>query len=215
MKNCYFIYLFQIGIHIADVTHYLEFLSPLDKAVSSRATTVYMPYTAYQMLPEILCKICSLSPDKDSLTFSVIYEMTPYGDVANYRFAKTVIRSCCKMSYETVQAMIENPNKSWPEDFLDIKGDYTTLTISDAINKLFEIAEELEDNRFANGALRLDLPKLRAWLDSSLENNKKSRIFPRFYLEEIKDSHKFVFFMCSYINTINFYYLSSCFLKRN
>ncbi|XP_020288243.1 DIS3-like exonuclease 2 [Pseudomyrmex gracilis] len=183
---------YEIGIHIADVTHYLEFFSPLDKAVSSRATTVYMPYTAYQMLPEVLCKICSLSSGKDSLTFSVIYEMTPYGDVVNYRFAKTVIRSCCKMSYETVQDMIENPDKSRPEDFLDIKGDYTLSMISDAVNRLLEVAEELEDKRFANGALRLDLPKLRAWLDSSLKNNQESKLFPKFYLEETKDSHKLV-----------------------
>ncbi|XP_011696304.1 PREDICTED: DIS3-like exonuclease 2 [Wasmannia auropunctata] len=159
---------YEIGVHISDVTHYLEFFSPLDMEVLKRATTVYLPHMTSHMLPEKLCKVCSLLPGKDKLAFSVIWEITPDAEIVKHRFARTVVRSCCQMSYDSAQAMIDDPNKSWPEDFLDIKGDYTASLLSDKVNKLFKLSTQLRDKRFVNGALRLDKPKLQIHIDPKL-----------------------------------------------
>ncbi|XP_012533692.1 DIS3-like exonuclease 2 isoform X2 [Monomorium pharaonis] len=156
---------YEIAVHISDVTHYLEFFSPLDKEVLKRATTVYLPHMTSHMLPEQLCKVCSLLPGKDRLAFSVIWEITLNAEIIKHRFAKTVIRSCCQMSYDSAQIMIDNPDKSWPEDFLEIKGDYTVSLLSDIVNKLFKLSTQLQKKRFVHGALRLDQPKLHIRLD--------------------------------------------------
>nr|XP_012226722.1 PREDICTED: DIS3-like exonuclease 2 isoform X3 [Linepithema humile] len=183
---------YEIGVHISDVTHYLEFLSQLDVEVSKRATTIYMPHKAYHMLPEELIQLCSLAAGKDKLAFSVIWEMTPEAKIVKNRFAKTVIRSCCQMSYESAQAMIDNPEKLWPTDFLDIKGDHTISTLSDIINRLFKLSIQLQKIRFSNGALRLDQPKLQISIDDNLSKKHRFPMPTNFYLLEKKDSNSLV-----------------------
>lgn len=182
-------------MHISDVTHYLEFFSPLDVEVSKRATTIYMPHKAYHMLPEKLSQLCSLTAGKDKLAFSVIWEMTPDAEIVKHRFAKTVIRSCCQMSYESAQAMIDNPEKSWPKDFLDVKGDHTMSTLSDIVNKLFKLSIQLRRKRFINGALRLDQPKLQIRIDANLSLEHGFPIPINYYLDGKNDSHKYDFFL--------------------
>nr|XP_012226753.1 PREDICTED: DIS3-like exonuclease 2 [Linepithema humile] len=182
----------EIGVHISDVTHYLEFLSPLDVEVSKRATTIYMPHKAYHMLPEELSQLCSLAAGKDKLAFSVIWEMTPDAKIVKYRFAKTVIKSCCQMSYESAQAMIDNPEKSWPTDFLDIKGDHTISTLSDIINRLFKLSIQLRNIRFSNGALRLDQPKLQISIDANLSQKHGFPTPTNFYLDGKRDSNSLI-----------------------
>ncbi|XP_050489693.1 DIS3-like exonuclease 2 isoform X1 [Bombus huntii] len=156
---------YEIGVHISDVTHYVEFLSPLDIQVSKRATTIYMADNVYHMLPKELCQVCSLSPGQDKLAFSVIWEMTQDARVVNYRFAKTVIRSCCQMSYQHVQKMIENPEYNWPDNSINIDGNYKLNDLSTKVNILHNLAIQMRKRRFQNGALLIDQPKLCVRVD--------------------------------------------------
>lgn len=157
----------QIGVHISDVTHYLEFSSPLDIQVSKRATTVYMTDNVYHMLPKQLCQVCSLLPGQDKLAFSVIWEITPRAEVIKHRFAKTIIRSCCQMAYRHAQKFIENPKNNWPDDFLNINGNFMLDDLSVKVNILHNIASQIRNERFQNGALRIDQPKLYVRIDRS------------------------------------------------
>lgn len=184
---------FQVGVHISDVTHYLEFFSPLDKEISKRATTVYLPHASYHMLPEQLCRVCSLLPDKDRLAFSVIWELTPNAEVVKHRFAKTVIRSCCQMSYDTAQIMIDNPGKALSEKVLDIKESFTALLLSDVVNNLFKLSVILRDRRFARGALSLDQPKIHICMDPVIIREHGIPVPVNYRLEERKDSNRCYF----------------------
>ncbi|KAL6425778.1 hypothetical protein ACFW04_009680 [Cataglyphis niger] len=183
---------YEVGVHISDVTHYLKFFSPLDIEVSKRATSIYLPHTTYHMLPEKLCQICSLSAGKDKLAFSIIWEMTSDAEIVKHRFAKTVIRSCCQMSYDMAQTMIENPGKTQSKDFLDIKGNYTVLSLSNIVNNLFKLSNHLRNKRFDNGALRLDQPKLQIYMDTMLNQEHKIPIPINYCLEEKKDSNSLI-----------------------
>ncbi|KAL0102563.1 hypothetical protein PUN28_018095 [Cardiocondyla obscurior] len=183
---------YEIGVHISDVTHYLKFFSPLDMEVLKRANTVYLPHMTSHMLPERLCKVCSLLPGKDRLAFSVIWELTANAEIVKYRFAKTVIRSCCQMSYNLAQAMLDDPKKSWPENFLDVKGDYSTSLLSDIVNELFNISNQLKSKRFKNGALKLDLPKLQIRIDPILSQERGFPIPVNYSIYERTESNSLV-----------------------
>ncbi|KAM0737088.1 DIS3-like exonuclease 2 [Formica fusca] len=183
---------YEVGVHISDVTHYLKFFSPLDMEVSKRATSIYLPHTTYHMLPEKLCQICSLSAGEDKLAFSIIWEMTSDAEIVKHRFAKTVIRSCCQMSYDMAQAMIENPGKSQFKDFLDTKGNYTMSSLSNIVNNLFKLSNQLRNKRFDNGALRLDQPKLQICMDTMLSQEHKIPMPVNYRLEEKKDSNSLI-----------------------
>ncbi|XP_054008026.1 DIS3-like exonuclease 2 isoform X1 [Hylaeus anthracinus] len=177
---------YEIGVHISDVTHYLEFLSLLDILVAKRATTVYMTDNVYHMLPKQLCQVCSLLPGQDKLAFSVIYEITPDAKIVSHRFAKTVIRSCCQMAYQHAQKFIENPGNNWPGDFLNIIGNFNSNDLSVKVNILHDLAIQMRNERFANGALRIDQPKFHVIIDK-ITNLPKS-----YYIEEQKDSNRLI-----------------------
>lgn len=171
--------------------------------VQKRATTIYLPHMTSHMLPEKLCKVCSLLPGKDRLAFSVIWEMTPETEIVKHRFAKTVIRSCCQMSYDSAQAMIDNPEKSWPEDFLDIKGNYTASSLSDIVNKLFKLSTQLQNKRFVNGALRLDQPKLQIHIDLTLSQEHGIPIPINYYIYKRNDSNRWIFLL--FLSLLTYY----------
>nr|XP_003702899.2 PREDICTED: DNA topoisomerase 3-alpha isoform X3 [Megachile rotundata] len=176
----------NIGVHIADVTHYLDFLSPLDIQISKRATTIYMTDNVYHMLPKQLCEVCSLLPGQDKLAFSVIWEMTQNAEIVSHRFAKTVIRSCCQMAYRHAQEFIENPKKNWPRKFLRVKGNFNLKDLSTKVNILHSLAIQMRDKRFKNGALRIDQPKLHVTLDPI------TRLPISYSIEELKDSNRLI-----------------------
>src|SRR5205085_8824539 len=98
----------EIGVHIADVSHYLDELTPLDKEAYQRATSVYLPDRVNPMLPEHISNfLCSLRPKEDKLTFSVIFQVTPKGEVKQFWIGKTVMHSDHRFTYEDVQTIIE------------------------------------------------------------------------------------------------------------
>jgi len=140
----------EVGVHIADITHYVEPNSPADKEALKRGTSVYLVDRVLPMFPERLSNIiCSLRPDEDKLCFSAIFELNDKAEVIDKQFARTVIHSNRRFSYEEAQEVIETG-----------KGDY-----QDEMLKLFELSEKIREKRENNGALRFDRPEVRFKLD--------------------------------------------------
>ena len=161
---------YEIGVHIADVTHYVRPGSILDKEAQSRATSVYLVDRVVPMLPEHLSNgICSLRPDEDKLTFSCIFEMTPAGKIVNSKIARTVIRSNRRFTYEEAQDVIETG-----------KGDY-----ADEILELDRLAKILRKARYENGSVEFDRVEVRFDID---ENGHPTGVF----FKESKDANKLI-----------------------
>ena len=168
----------EVGIHIADVTHYVKQDGIIDKEAAERATSVYLVDRTIPMLPESLSNnLCSLRPLEDKLCFSVVFEMTRNAEVKNARIVRTVIRSDRRLTYEEAQAMIENENyaTSNPED----------APYSDAIQTLDRLAKILREKRFKNGAINFDRSEVAFDID---DTGKPLRVF----FKQEKDSNKLV-----------------------
>ncbi|XP_058155876.1 DIS3-like exonuclease 2 [Dasypus novemcinctus] len=158
---------FEVGVHIADVSYFVPEGSDLDKVAAERATSVYLVQKVVPMLPRLLCEeLCSLNPMTDKLTFSVIWTLTPQGKILSEWFGRTIIHSCTRLSYEHAQSMIESPTKKIPaQELPPISPEHTSEEVHQAILNLHGIAKELRQQRFADGALRLDQIKLAFTLD--------------------------------------------------
>ena len=149
---------YEIGVHIADVTHYVRPGSVVDKEAEARGTSVYLVDRTVPMLPEKLCnKLCSLRPHEEKLTFSAVFEMTPLGRVAGQWFGKTVIYSDFRFAYEEAQAIIEAGPKAVHEG--------VTEEIRDAILILNGLAAKLRKKRFASGAISFERPEMKVEVD--------------------------------------------------
>ena len=143
---------YRIGVHIADVSHYVKAGSSIDKEAASRGNSVYFVGKAISMLPEKLSNyLCSLVPQKDRLTFSVIFEMTNKGVLLNHKIAKTIINSKKRFTYEDVQKIIDIG-----------EGDYST-----EINLLNTLAKILRSKRMKEGSLEFFTPEVEFQLDES------------------------------------------------
>ena len=160
---------YEVGVHIADVSHFIEEGTALDEVASQRATSVYLAQKVIPMLPNVLCEqLCSLNPGVERLAYSVFWNMKADGTILDESFGRTVIRSCVKLSYDHAQMMIEAddvsklPQKAFPE----IKGSFSFTKIANTVKTLFGISKFLRQRRFDGGALRLDQPKLAFSLDS-------------------------------------------------
>lgn len=113
--------LWEVGVHIADVTHYVTEGSIIDKEAEKRATSVYLVDRTIPMLPERLCNfICSLRPDEEKLAYSAIFEMTDKGEVKNSRIVHTVIKSDRRFTYEEAQQIIETKEGDFKEEILKL-----------------------------------------------------------------------------------------------
>lgn len=140
----------EIGVHIADVTHYVQPGGIIDKEAFNRATSVYLVDRTIPMLPERLCnKICSLRPDEEKLCFSAIFELNSDADVINSRICRTVIKSDRRFTYEEAQEVIESGEGDYKEEIL-------------AMNNL---AQKLRDKRFKNGAINFDRYEVKFEID--------------------------------------------------
>jgi ribonuclease R len=141
---------FEIGIHIADVSHYVEPDNDLDKEAYQRATSVYLPDRVNPMLPEHISNfLCSLRPQEDKLTFSAIFQITPKAEVKQYWLGKTVIHSDHRFTYEEVQAIIEEKAGLYAEEIL----------------LLNDIAQRFRKKRFQHGAINFSSQEVRFKLD--------------------------------------------------
>ncbi len=141
---------YEIGIHIADVSHYVEPDTALDKEAYHRATSVYLPDRVNPMLPEHISNVlCSLRPNEDKLTFSAIFQITPKGDIKQYWLGKTVIHSDHRFTYEEVQEIIENKAGLYAEEVLILN----------------DLAQKFRKKRFQNGAINFSSQEVRFKLD--------------------------------------------------
>jgi ribonuclease R len=141
---------YEIGIHIADVGHYVETGTARDEFAYSKATSVYLPDRVNPMLPEHISNVlCSLRPNEDKLTFSAIFQVSPNGNVKQYWLGKTVIHSDHRFTYEEVQEIIENG-----------AGLY-----SDEILILNSLAQKMRKQRFKKGAINFSSQEVRFKLD--------------------------------------------------
>ena len=162
--------LWEVGVHIADVTHYVKEGSCIDKEAEKRATSVYLVDRTIPMLPERLCNLlCSLRPNEEKLAFSAIFEMNDKAEVKKHRIVKTVIKSDRRFTYEEAQAVIETG-----------EGDY-----KDEILKLNELAQILRKNRMAAGAVDFDRVEVRFDID---EKGRPISV----YFKESKEANKLI-----------------------
>ncbi|XP_032968441.1 DIS3-like exonuclease 2 isoform X2 [Rhinolophus ferrumequinum] len=180
--------IFEVGVHIADVSYFVPEGSELDKVAAERATSVYLVQKVVPMLPRLLCEeLCSLNPMTDKLTFSVIWMLTPEGKILSEWFGRTIIHSCTKLSYDHAQSMIESPTRTVPETELPpIAPEHTSDEVHQAVLNLHRIAQELRKQRFLDGALRLDQLKLAFTLDHETGLPQGCHIY------EYRDSNKLV-----------------------
>lgn len=161
---------YEVGVHIADVTHYVQPDTALDKEAQKRATSVYLVDRVVPMLPEHLSNgVCSLRPNEEKLAFSCIFEMDLLGKVYGERIVKTVILSNRRYAYEEAQEILETG-----------KGDY-----AEELKTLDTIAKALRAERFAKGAMEFDRAEVKFNLD---ENGKPLGV----YYKESKDANKLV-----------------------
>lgn len=140
-----------LGVHIADVSHYVKENSPLDREAAKRTTSVYLVDKVVPMLPEQLSNgVCSLMPNEDRLAFSVFLTYDKDGNCVARKFAKSIIRSKARFTYEQVMAIIQGKKA---------RNAKVVMAIS-------ELAAQLRAKRFADGALDMDIPERRVVLDS-------------------------------------------------
>jgi len=160
--------LYQVGVHIADVSHYVTEGSVIDKEAVKRATSIYLVDRTIPMLPERLCNfICSLRPDEDKLAFSVVFNLDDEANVKSFRIVHTIIRSNRRYAYEEAQQVLEdngvkdgtgqpapNPGKQGYKD--EYGWEICTLD---------RLAKKLRERRFKNGAVKFDSEELHFTVD--------------------------------------------------
>ena len=177
----------EIGIHIADVSHYVKPETILDQEAYNRATSVYLVDRVVPMLPEILSnRACSLRPQEEKYTFSAVFTVNEQMEIEKEWFGKTVILSDHRFSYEEVQCILESGSKTVTADVALNQKEYSVSDeILVALQKLDHLAKILRKKRMSNGALTFDRVEVKFNLDN--ENNPESIFF-----KNSKDAHKLV-----------------------
>ena len=180
--------LWEVGVHIADVSHYVKEGSIIDREAQKRATSVYLVDRTIPMLPERLCNfICSLRPDEDKLCYSTIFVMDENADVKSWRLVHTIIRSNRRFAYEEAQAILEangvkdgtgEPAPPAPKG--GYQGEFATELVM-----LDRLAKKMRAARFANGAVKFDREELHFDID---EKGKPVRC----YFKVSKDANKLI-----------------------
>jgi ribonuclease R len=161
---------YEIGVHIADVSHYLEPDTDLDKEAYQRATSVYLPDRVNPMLPEHISNfLCSLRPKEDKLTFSAIFHINAKAEIKEYWLGKTVIHSDHRFTYEEVQAIIEEKDGLYGEEILILN----------------DISQKLRKKRFNHGAINFSSQEVRFKL-----NEKGDPI--GIMIKESKEAHQLI-----------------------
>nr|XP_050038990.1 DIS3-like exonuclease 2 isoform X1 [Dermacentor andersoni] len=154
--------LWEVGVHIADVSRFVQPGTQLDQVARKRATSVYLVERVIPMLPRLLCdNLCSLHPGEDKLTVSVVWTLTSDGRVLSEWFGRSIIRSCCKLSYEHAQDLLDDPDRERaPGELPDVIGKHTVAEMAECLRVLRGMTESMRKRRFSGGALRLDQVKV-------------------------------------------------------
>ncbi|KHJ90212.1 RNB-like protein, partial [Oesophagostomum dentatum] len=153
---------FEVGVHIADVSHFVFDNTELDAWAANRACTVNLVHKSIPMLPRVLTEdLCSLIPGKDRLAFSVMWKMDKDGTIVDEWFGRTIIRSRVHLGYDHVQGFIEEPEKKViEEEYPEVHDGVSLADIREKVMQLHVIARRLRSARVKNGALRIEQPKL-------------------------------------------------------
>ncbi len=190
---------YEVGVHIADVSHYVTEGSAIDKEALKRGTSVYLVDRTIPMLPESLCnKLCSLRPDEDKLTFSVIFKINGKAEVKDWEIIHTVTRSNRRFSYGQVQQILEEEHEASEQDY-NVPGDVlvpiedhvpsTTFDSGTEERKLLlqlnRMAKELRRRRFQSGAVDFDRCEVRFNID---DKGKPTDV----YFKVAKDANKLI-----------------------
>lgn len=178
---------YEVGIHIADVSHYLKEGTILDEEAYQRATSVYLVDRVVPMLPEVLSNnACSLRPHEEKYTFSAVFELNPKAELINQWFGRTVTYSDARFSYEEAQYIIENEATTIPENIALNEKQYTiSKPTKEAILKLDELAKILRSQRMQNGAISFD--KIEVKFNLTPDNEPKN-----VYFKSSKDANKLI-----------------------
>ena len=161
---------YEVGVHIADVSHYIKPDSALDKEADERATSVYLVDRVIPMLPEHLSNgLCSLRPKEDKLCFSAVFEMDEEAHIITEWFGKTIIHSDRRFTYEEVQDILEKKSAEFEHE----------------LHKLNALAYKLRERKFKNGAISFETTEVKFKLD---EDGKPIGV----YVKERKDAHKLI-----------------------
>lgn len=162
--------LWEVGVHIADVSHYVKEGNAIDKEAAKRATSVYLVDRTIPMLPERLCNfICSLRPDEEKLAYSVIFTLNDKAEVKDYRIRHTVIKSNRRFTYEEAQTIIETGTGDYNYEMLELN----------------RLAQQLRERRMAAGAINFDRVEVKFEID---ENGKPLSV----YFKESKEANKLI-----------------------
>lgn len=160
----------EVGVHIADVTHYVKTESLIDREAFSRATSVYLVDRTIPMLPERLCnQLCSLRPNEEKLCFSAIFELNSHAEVVKSHIARTIIKSNRRFTYEEAQQVIETGEGDYKEELLALNG----------------LAQQLRERRFKQGAINFDRYEVKFEID---EQGKPLSV----YFKVAKEANKLV-----------------------
>ncbi len=161
---------YELGVHIADVSHYVAEGGHLDHEALKRGTSVYLVNRVVPMLPKVLSNgICSLNPNEDRLTLSCIMEIDSKGSVVNHTIDNSIIRSCARLVYDDISDILENDDKEQSEKHADIL---------DEIKLMGELAEILRQKRKNQGSLDFDLDEATIEVDE-FENPIRVEVEPR------------------------------------
>ncbi|CAH8461612.1 unnamed protein product [Heterobilharzia americana] len=173
--------LYEVGIHIADVSYFVYPNSPLDKKAAFRATSVYLVQRVIPMLPPILSQhLCSLVPNEDRLAFSMVLTVKENGEIVNEWFGRSIIRSRCRLTYDEAWDIIQmansnpfskrNAKKVLPQP----EAPFTFGNLHDCLASLNKIAQNLRNSRIENGALSLEKLELSFHLPAPLSTEKNA-----------------------------------------
>ena len=178
---------YEVGIHIADVSHYVKPNTKLDTEAYNRGTSVYLVDRVVPMLPEKLSNnICSLRPKEDKLTFSAVFTLDINGRILKQKFCRTIINSDYRLSYEEAQHIIENKQEIIPQELtIDKKEKKIERNLIEAITTIHIISKKLRKERLKKGAILFDKEEIKFLLD---KNKKPIQV----YIKSSKDSNKLI-----------------------
>ncbi len=178
---------YEVGIHIADVSHYLQPNTILDDEAYERATSVYLVDRVVPMLPEVLSNFaCSLRPNEEKFTFSAVFEINEKAQIKNEWFGRTVTLSDARFAYEEAQQIIETGKGEISAEFsLTGKTYHAKETIVDAVKTLNKLAKTMRRKRMQNGAISFDKVEVKFKLDE--ENNPTG-----VYFKESKEANHLI-----------------------
>lgn len=181
----------RLGVHIADVSHYVRPGGALDREALRRGNSVYLADRVIPMLPERLSNgICSLKPHVDRLTQSAFIDFSPAGKIRRVRFAHTVIRSAARLTYKQAFALLTGNEPAPVPSHVPDRTETVPPWVASQLQTAWELAALLRRNRFAHGSLDLDFPEVKVWLDrqgrpvrlEKIENDISHQLIEEFML---------------------------------